>query len=150
MNRFAFPSLVITRVLAVLVLGLLSFLTFAPDAYAQRGQGGQRGQRAQVDKATWVERQMTSMADSVALMAAQSAEIRVLFEGHFDRMEALREEVRGQGREAMQGMREQMQTLQEELDAEVVLLLSPEQAARYQAWREAQQDRPRRRRGIGG
>lgn len=129
-----------SRRLFALPAALLLFVLAATSVFAQQGPRG-------MDKAAWLDRQMAALTEQVGLTEAQAAQVRPLLEAQFDQRQALFQQARGQGREAMQALRPQMQKLQEETDAKVEALLQEDQVAKYRAYREAQQAQRRGPRG---
>ena len=134
------PSHPFFRTLALLVASVA--LPACVSSQSQRGPGdARRGDR--------VDRQVESMREAVGLSDAQANQVRAIFGSASDRPE--RGARRGAGRPAgdREATRARRAERRAEIERQIEAVLTEAQAKRYRAWRDAQQDQRRGRRGDG-
>lgn len=96
------------------------------------------------------DRIMSVLEDRLQLTDEQTEKIRVIFEEQDKKMKSLFEKDRERQRDEMTSMRDQMDTMQKEIEAQLQSVLTEEQMKKYQAFREEEHRRPRNDRSDNG
>lgn len=123
---------------------LLAVTLVAPSAFAQRGQMDPEA-RAERMKA-----QVDEIVKKLELDEEKSESVRTILGEQNEKQSELFSSYAGQGREAMQLMREEMQELQKNTDEKLKGVLSEEQMKTYNKLREEMMPQRRQRGGRRG
>lgn len=123
---------------------MLALVMMAPSAFAQRGQ---------VDPEARAERmkaQVDEIVKKLELDEEKSESVRAILGEQSEKQSELFASYAGQGREAMQLMREEMQELQKSTNEKLKNVLSEEQMKTYKKLREEMSPRRGQRGGRRG
>ena len=123
---------------------VVAVMLVAPSAFAQRGQMDPEA-RAERMKA-----QVDEIVKKLELDEEKSESVRAVLGEHNEKQSELFSSYAGQGREAMQLMREEMQELQKSTDEKLKGVLSEQEMKTYKKLREEMRPRRGQRGGRRG
>jgi Spy/CpxP family protein refolding chaperone len=125
------------------IVGLAAICGFLATSLA----GGQRQQPSPEELKERLTKQLQEMAERLKLSEEQKEQIRAILEAQVKEMQELREKTMSEGRSqsSMSQMREGMQKIQKDTDANLEEILTAEQMAEYKKIRQEQQEERRKR-----
>ena len=132
-------SAILNRVAHVAVFTSLFSVLLGPQAFAQGNGPGQR------DPAKAFEAQMAQLKERLKLTKDQEPKVREILKAQNEKRRAIFEKTRARETPDRQGMREEMQKLQQETDKQLGRILTKDQMEAYKKFQDEM-----RQRGPGG